>query len=120
MTDSQNIQKMVSGSVHGIAADVEGDLNIYRSAETLADATTEIQTLLEHLESRGVLLETARQQVANEIATEAQENPTSMEKLVSWCNALESVEAEAVASEAAKEVLKVALRQAGVPSSTQS
>lgn len=119
MTDGQGIQQTVSGSVHGISGDVEGDLNIYRSARTLTDATREIQALLDHLESNGVLLETARQQVANEISTEAQENPTSMAQLKEWGQALETQGSEATENEVAKEVLKVALRQAGIPASTQ-
>lgn len=121
MTDGQGIQQTVSGSVHGLSGDIEGDLNIYRSARSLSDALREIQALLDHLQSNGIILETARQQVANEISTEAQENPTSMAQLKEWGQALEEAgSSAALDNEGAKEVLKVALRQAGIPSSAQS
>ncbi|MGL5076198.1 MAG: hypothetical protein ACRDBG_10230 [Waterburya sp.] len=49
------------------------------------------------------------------MATKAQKNPTTLGKLVKWGQSLGDTAAQTTVSEAAKEVVKLALRLSGVP-----
>lgn len=82
---------------------------------TLAKAAAEIQQLLTQLQSQGCSPEEAQQQAANDLATKAKDNPTTLGKLVKWGQSLGDTAAQTTVSEAAKEVVKLALRLSGVP-----
>jgi uncharacterized protein YjbI with pentapeptide repeats len=83
--------------------------------QTLAEAAAEIQQLLTQLQSQGCSPEEAQQQAANDLATKAKDNPTTLGKLVRWGQSLGDTAAQTTVSEAAKEVVKLALRLSGVP-----
>jgi hypothetical protein len=83
--------------------------------QTLPEAAAEIQQLLTQLQSQGYSPEDAQQQAAKDLATKAQESPTTLGKLVKWGQSLGDTAAKTTVSEAAKEVVKLALRLSGVP-----
>jgi uncharacterized protein YjbI with pentapeptide repeats len=83
--------------------------------QTLAEAAAEIQQLLTQLQSQGCSPEKAQQQAANDLATKAKEDPTTLGKLVKWGQSLGDTAAQTTVSEAAKEVVKLALRLSCVP-----
>ncbi|MBD2235059.1 hypothetical protein H6G35_00220 [Aulosira sp. FACHB-113] len=94
-----------------------GILNDYSSEQkqSLAEVAAEIEELLVQLQNQGVSPEVAQQQVAEDLATQAQKNPTVMGKLVKWSQSLSDTAAKTTVAEAAKEVFKLALRLSGIP-----
>jgi hypothetical protein len=94
---------------------VQGNYYAPEQKQTLAEAAAEIQQLLTQLQSQGVNPEEAQQQAANDLATKAKDNPTTLGKLVKWGQSLGDTAAQTTVSEAAKEVVKLALRLSGVP-----
>jgi hypothetical protein len=83
--------------------------------QTLAEAAAEIQQLLTQLQSQGFSPEDAQQKAANDLATKAKDDPTVLGKLVKWGQSLGDTAAKTTVSEAAKEVVKLALKLSGVP-----
>jgi uncharacterized protein YjbI with pentapeptide repeats len=94
---------------------VQGNYYAPEQKQTLAEAAAEIQQLLTQLQSQGCSPEEAQQQAANDLATKAKDNPTTLGKLVKWGQSLGDTAAQTTVSEAAKEVVKLALRLSGVP-----
>lgn len=94
-----------------------GILNDYSSEQkqSLAEVAAEIEELLVQLQNQGASLKVAQQQVSEDLATQAQNNPTVMEKLVKWGQSLSDTAAKTTVTEAAKEVFKLALRLSGIP-----
>jgi hypothetical protein len=115
--ESSKVNMSFHAPVAGVAGNVEGNQNIYapEQKQTLADAAAEIQQLLTQLQSQGCSPEEAQQQAANDLATKAKNDSTTKEKLVKWGQSLGNTAAQTTASEAAKEVVKLALRLLGVP-----
>ena len=83
--------------------------------QTLAEAAAEIQQLLIQLQIQGYSPEEARQKTANDLATKAKDDPTTLGKLVKWGQSLGDAAAKTTVTEAAREVVKLALRLSGVP-----
>ncbi|MBW4626272.1 MAG: hypothetical protein KME49_12395 [Brasilonema octagenarum HA4186-MV1] len=85
--------------------------NYINMSQDLTQAASQIQDLIEQLQKRGVTVDTAQEQVANDLATQAQNNPTMKDKLVKWGQSL----GDATVSDVVKGVVKLAIRSAGIP-----
>ncbi|MBE9016262.1 helix-turn-helix transcriptional regulator [Chroococcidiopsidales cyanobacterium LEGE 13417] len=94
---------------------VGGNLIDLSSANNLTDAAQQIQELLQQLQGQGVSIEDAKQQAANDLARQAETNPTVMGKLVKWGQSLADTAGKTTVSEAAKGVVKLALQMSGIP-----
>ena len=101
----------------------EGEINTKKVAgnineaqqKNLVDTAAEIQELLNQLQIQGYSQEQAQQQVAQDLALKADNDPTVLGKLVKWGQSLGDSAAKTTVSEAAKEVFKLALRLSGIP-----
>jgi len=89
--------------------------NYINMSQDLTQAAQQIQDLLQQLQNQGVPVETSQQQVAADMAKQAETNPAMMEKLVLWGKAMANKASETTVSEAAKMVFTLALKAAGVP-----
>jgi hypothetical protein len=92
-----------------------GNLIDLSSTSNLTDAAQQIQELLQQLQGQGVSVEDVKQQAANDLAKQAEANPTVMGKLVKWGQSLADTASKTIVSEAAKGVVKLALQISGVP-----
>jgi len=92
-----------------------GSLIDLSSTSNLTDAAQQIQDLLQKLQESGVSVEDAKQQAANDLATQAEVNPTVMGKLVKWGQSLADTASQTTVSEAAKSIVKLALQMSGIP-----
>ncbi|AFZ33604.1 pentapeptide repeat protein (plasmid) [Gloeocapsa sp. PCC 7428] len=100
--------------IGGTLNDYSSNLD-YSSKQSLAEAAAAIQQLLTQLQTQGHNSEEAQQQIAKDLAEQAQSNPTVMGKLIGWGKSLGDAAAKTTVSEAAKEVFKLALGLSGVP-----
>jgi uncharacterized protein YjbI with pentapeptide repeats len=82
--------------------------------QTLAEAAVEIEQLLDVLTQK-YNPKDAQQKVANDLAQQAQSNPTVKERLVKWGQYLSDSATNGLIGEAAVEVLKLALKLSGIP-----
>lgn len=116
MAEKENIrvQQNIYAPVTGLAGNVEGNQNIFTS-QSISQASTEIQNLLTTLQNNGLTQEQAEEKVADNLATQAKDNPTFKSKLVNWGTSLGNKAAETSVSEIARRVIKLALNLAGVP-----
>lgn len=85
--------------------------NDYSSAE----AAAEIEKLLIQLQSQGYSPENAKQKVASDLATQAKSDSASKRKLTRWGQYLGDTAANGIIGDGAVEVIKLALRLAGIP-----
>lgn len=85
--------------------------NYINLSQDLPQAAIQIQDLIEQLQKQGVTVDVAQEQVAQGIATQAQNNPTMKDKLVKWGQSL----GDATVSDVVKEAVKLAIRSAGIP-----
>ena len=111
---SPGTQMNFNGTVTSVAGNVEGNQNIFTS-QSLNEASTEIQNLLTTLQNNGLTQEQAEGNVASDLATTAENNPTALGKLVNWGKSLGNKAAETSVSEVTKRIIKLALNLAGVP-----
>lgn len=88
---------------------VQGDY--INMSQNLTQAASDIEDLIEQLKKQGVTVDVAQEQVARDMATQAQENSTMKNKLVKWGQSL----GDATVSEVVKEIVKLAIRSAGIP-----
>lgn len=80
-------------------------------SQDLTKAASQIQDLIEQLQKRGVTVDVAQTQVAENIATQAKKDSTMKEKLAKWGQSL----GDATVSDVVKGVVKLAIRSAGIP-----
>ncbi|MCV3216097.1 pentapeptide repeat-containing protein [Plectonema radiosum NIES-515] len=80
-------------------------------SQDLTKAASQIQDLIEQLQKRGVTVDVAQTQVAENIATQAKNDSTMKEKLAKWGQSL----GDATVSDVVKSVVKLAIRSAGIP-----
>jgi uncharacterized protein YjbI with pentapeptide repeats len=92
---------------------VQGDY--INMSQDLTQAAQQIQDLLKQLQNQGLSVEDSQQQVATDLAKQAETNTAIMGKLVFWGKAMANKASETTVSEAAKIVFKLALSAAGVP-----
>jgi CheY-like chemotaxis protein/biotin operon repressor len=88
---------------------VQGDY--INMSQNLTQAASDIEDLIDQLKKQGVTVDVAQEQVARDIATQAQDNSTIKNKLVKWGQSL----GDATVSEVVKEIVKLAIRSAGIP-----
>lgn len=79
--------------------------------QDLTQAATQIQDLIEQLKNRGMTDDVAQEQVAKDIANQAQKNSAIKDKLVKWGQSL----GDATVSDVVKGAVKLAIRSAGIP-----
>ena len=84
---------------------------IINMSQDLSDAAREIQDVIEQLQRRGATVDVAQDQVAQDIAAQAQNNSTIKEKLLKWGQSL----GDATVSDVVKGAVKLAIRSAGIP-----
>jgi hypothetical protein len=87
-----------------------GVININMS-EDLASVALQIQSLIDRLQQQGKSPEEAEKEVAQDIATQAQNDPTAKEKLVKWGQSIGT----ATVTDVVKGAVKLAIRLAGIP-----
>jgi len=80
-------------------------------SQDLSEAASQIQELLDTLQQKGVSRDVAETQVAQDMANQAQNDPTLKNKLIKWGQSL----GNATVTDVAKGVVKMALRSAGLP-----
>lgn len=88
--------------------------NYINMSQDLTQAAQQIQDLLQQLQNQGIPVETAQQQVATNMAKQAETDPAMMGKLVLWGKAMANKASETTVSEAAKIVFTLALKAAGL------
>lgn len=79
--------------------------------QDLNQAATQIQRLIKQLQNEGMTIDVAQEQVAKDMATQAQKNSGVKDKLVKWGQTLGS----ATVSDVVKGAVKLAIRSAGIP-----
>lgn len=89
----------------------EQHVNISNMSTDLAQASAQIQDLVTRFQQQGLTIEDAQRRVANDIASQVQKTPTMTDKLKKWGQSL----GDATVSDIAKEVVKLAIRTAGIP-----
>ena len=105
--------RQVNGGINNIVNVVVGGqhINISNMSIDLAQASVQIQDLVEQFHRQGLRIEDAQRRVADDIAVQVQKSPTMADKLKKWGQAL----GDATVSDIAKEVVKLAIRTAGIP-----
>ncbi|MBN8564240.1 MAG: pentapeptide repeat-containing protein [Leptolyngbya sp. UWPOB_LEPTO1] len=93
----------------------QSNVQYINMSQDLTQAAQQIQDLLQQLQTQGVTVEDSQQQVATDMAKQAETNPAMMGKLVLWGKAMANKASETTVSEAAKMVLTLALKAAGIP-----
>ena len=88
---------------------IQGDY--INMSQDLTQAAVQIQELIEQLQKQGIAVDAACEKVANDMATQAQNNPTTKDKLVKWGKSL----GDATVSDVVKGIVKLAIRSAGIP-----
>jgi uncharacterized protein YjbI with pentapeptide repeats len=88
---------------------VQGDYINFN--QDLVQAAAQIQDIIDQLQKQGITVEVAQKQVARDMATQAQHDPTVKDKLVKWGQSL----GDAAVSDVIKGVVKLAIRSAGIP-----
>jgi hypothetical protein len=84
--------------------------NFYMSQD-LSEAAAKIQDLLSQLQNQGISESEAQAEVAINLANQANANPDMKTKLLKWGQSV----GNATISDVAKEVIKIAIRTAGLP-----
>ncbi|MBW4488576.1 MAG: pentapeptide repeat-containing protein [Trichocoleus desertorum ATA4-8-CV12] len=88
---------------------IQGDY--VNMSQDLTQVEAQIQDLVEQRQKSGVTVDVAKQQVADDLATQAKSNPTIREKLTKW---VQEAAGKAVVAEVVKEVLKGAAASVGI------
>ncbi|KAM3090001.1 hypothetical protein ACKFKG_31220 [Phormidesmis sp. 146-35] len=85
--------------------------NYINMGSDLSRAAAQIQDLIEQLQKKGVTVDVAQEQVARDMATQAQTNSTIKANLLKWGQSL----GDATVSDVVKGAVKLAIRSAGIP-----
>lgn len=121
MAETSKVNMSFHGPVGSAAGEVKGDQKTIQhnyaaeQKKTLSEAAAEIQQLLTQLQTKGYSPEKAQQQVAKDLAQQAQSNPTVKNKLVKWGQYVSDAAANGIIGDVAVEVIKLALRLANIP-----
>jgi uncharacterized protein YjbI with pentapeptide repeats len=121
MAENQPSKYDMRGSTFGSFVDTaqagskQSSVQYITMSQDLTQAAAQIQELLTQLQKTGVTVETAQEQVATDLATQAKSNPTVMGKLVGWGQAMANKAGETTLSEVVKTVLSLSLKAAGIP-----
>ncbi len=98
-----------------VANQLGGTIHNHAQPQSLVEAAAEIQQLLIQLETQGYSPKNAQQKVAADLATQAKSDPKAKSKLVRWGQDLGDASANGIIGDVAVEVIKLALRLAGIP-----
>ncbi|MBD2378137.1 pentapeptide repeat-containing protein [Leptolyngbya sp. FACHB-402] len=93
----------------------QSNIQYVNMSQDLTQAAQQIQDLLQQLQNQGVTVADSQQQVATDLANQAKTNPAIKKRLALWGKAMANKASETTVSEAAKLVLTLALKAAGVP-----
>jgi uncharacterized protein YoaH (UPF0181 family) len=100
-------------SIHGNSINLQGN---YRNiSQDLSQSATQIQQLLNQLQTQGYSSEEAQHKVAKDLATQAKNEPNTRNKLAKLGRYLGDAAANGLIGEAVVEVVKTALGLAGFP-----
>ena len=88
---------------------IQGDY--INMSQDLTEAASQIQDLIDRLQQQGMTVEVAQAQVVQDIATQAQNDPTMKKQLIKWSKSLGS----ATITDVVKGIVKLAIRSAGIP-----
>ncbi len=99
----------VGNYIEKVGTYIQGDY--INMSQDLTQAAAQIQDLIEQLQKRGMTVDTAQEQVATDIATQAQNSPTMKAKLEKWVQSL----GDATVTDVIKGTVKLAIRSAGIP-----
>lgn len=91
-----------------------GTLIDVSSTNSLSEAALQIQELLQQLQTQGSTSEEAQQQVAKDLAKQAESDTSVMGKLVQWGKSIADTASKTTVSEAVKRVIKLGLQMAGI------
>ena len=94
---------------HGTASG--GVFNDFSNTQDLAEAASQIQSLLSQLQEQGETSESAQQRVAENLAQQAKDSTTVKKKLEMWGQKL----GDATVTDVVKGIVKMALRSSGLP-----
>jgi hypothetical protein len=83
----------------------------FNTSEDLTSAVAQIQSFIDRLQQQGKSPEEAQSEVAQNIATQAQNDPTVKEKLIKWGQSIGT----ATVTDVVKGAVKLAIRLAGIP-----
>jgi hypothetical protein len=112
-------QNHIGNAVGEAQAEMKSIQHIHNYApeekQTLAEAAAEIEQLLAQLQTQGYSIEKAQQQVASDLATKAQSNPTFMKKLEQWVPFIRDSAANRLIGEVVAMVFKLTCQLAGIP-----
>lgn len=84
------------------------------STNNLTEAAQQIQELLQQLQTQGMNENEAQKQAAQDLAKQAEQDPTLMGKLIQWSKSMADTASKTTVSEATKGVVKLALQIAGI------
>jgi UDP-N-acetylmuramate-alanine ligase len=100
-------------SIHGNSTNIQGNhINI---GQDLSQAAAQIQQFLNQLQTEGATSEEAQKEVARDLATQTKNDPNTRSKLAKLSQYVGDAAANGLISEAVVEVVKTALRLAGLP-----
>lgn len=91
-----------------------GNLVDVSSTNNLTEIASQIQELLQQLQLHGCTLEEAQQKIAEDLAKQAESDPSVMGKLAQWGKSLADTAGKTSVSEAAKAIVKIALKTTGI------
>jgi hypothetical protein len=91
-----------------------GTLIDVSSTNNLTEAAQQIQELLQQLQTQGMNENEAQKQAAQDLAKQAEQNPTLMGKLIQWSKSMADTASKTTVSEATKGVVQLALGIAGI------
>ncbi len=97
------------------AGSQQSNIQYVNMSQDLTEAAGQIQELLNQLQKSGVTVEAAQEQMATDLAKQAESNPTVMGKLVGWGKTMANKASETTVSEAAKAIVPLALKLVGIP-----
>ena len=109
-------KEVVGLTMIGLRAKLPKQISQIDLSQDLTQAAQQIQELLTQLQKSGVTVETAQEQMATDLATQAKSDPTVMGKLVGWGQPLANKAGETTVSEAVRAVVPMALKMLGIPS----
>ncbi|WP_071880833.1 pentapeptide repeat-containing protein [Geitlerinema sp. PCC 7407] len=86
-------------------------VNYINMNQNLTHAASQIQALIDQLQSQGMDVDVAKEKVAADIANQAKNNPSMQAKLLKWGQSV----GNATVSDVVQGVVKLAIRSAGLP-----
>jgi hypothetical protein len=113
--DATSEQRNITANIYYENVNTSGgncvQVNYIDMSQDLAQAAPQIQNLFHQLQQRGIATNVAQEQIARDIAAEAEKNKNMKEKLFQWGVSL----ASATVSDVVKGIVKLACNLVGIP-----